>query len=108
MGLIFTMLRNDDQTLKNSTEMEDEVSDEPGVTRSEGKTGEKPMNDGVFRTPIPLSGPLGEFFSAWFGVYVDADGSYGTILPDGTVHRNCRPATDVNHVHHEQCTCAAA
>ena len=50
MGLIFTMLRSDNQTLKNTTEMEEEVPGEPGVARSEGATGEEPMGDGVSHT----------------------------------------------------------
>ena len=104
MGLIFSMLRSDNQTLGITTEMEKKEPDEPGVARSEGATGEEPMGDEVFRTPIPLSGPLGEFFSAWVGVYVDTDGTYGTISPDGSIHRDCKPATDDDHVHHEQCT----
>ena len=57
MGLTFTMLRNDDQTLKKTTRMEEVVPDETSVARSEGKTGEEPMGDEEFIPPVSLDGP---------------------------------------------------
>ena len=94
MRLIFTMLRSDNQTLKNTTEMEEEVPDEPSVARSEGKTGEEPMGDEGFTPPVSLDGPCREFFTVWLAAY---------NATNDTVYRNHKPATDDGHVHHEQC-----
>ena len=76
MGLIFTMLRNDDQTLKNTTEMEDEVSDEPSVNRSEGKTGEEHMGDRGFAAPVSYEGPFQEFYAVWLAAHIATNETY--------------------------------
>ena len=104
MGLIFAMLRNDDQTLKNTTGMEEEVPDEPSVARSEGTTGEEPMGDKGFMPPISHDGPFQEFFTVWLAAYNAANEKYEMLPADDTIYHNHGPATDDEYVHHEQCT----
>ena len=76
MGLIFSMLKNDNQTLGNTTNMGKEEPDEPGVARSEGTTEEEPMGDEGLVTPVPLNGPFKEFFAAWVAAYTATNETY--------------------------------
>ena len=78
MGLTFTMLGNDDQTLK-TTRMEEVVPDEDSVVRSEGRSGDEPMDVGRLATPIIVYGPFKEFFDVWLAAYTTAYGPSETL-----------------------------
>ena len=93
MGLIFSMLRNDNQTLGNTTNMEKKEPDEPGVARSEGTTKEEPMGDEGFVTPVPLNGPFKEFFAAWVAAYTATNETYEMLPAVESNQCDCEPAS---------------
>ena len=76
MGLLFSMLRNDNQTLGNTTNMKEEEPEETDVAGSEGTPIEESMGDTGTDTPVPSNATFMDFFEVWLMAYNATNESY--------------------------------
>ena len=69
MGLLFSMLRNNNQTLGNTANMKKEEPEETDVAGSEGTPIDESMGDTGTETPVASNATFMDFFDVWLMAY---------------------------------------